>query len=343
MYCKNCNKMIPDGTTFCPYCGTPQQVQQNAPVGYQEDDSATVLVDNANLGYPNNNMQPQANPVYQQPAAPAYQAPVTPGYPPVNPGYPQQGPEAGFQPPVNPAMQQPAPKKSKTGLIIGLVVGGLVLIGIIVGVLVAVFSADDYSESYNDSVISDDFLDDSYDDVFDDSNDDTNDDLNNDSYDTEDTVVESVNPDFQAMFDRVGIELVTPEDFGSIYDYAAYAKVNEYDELFLHEYAYIGDTVYERVETIIYPVSDFTESEKTEFIETMNEEYEPYDALDCIEMSQYDIDGDFIVYEFRYTDLTSSSTISELQGAGIIEAGNVSSISMEMTEGSLLAEGYVKR
>lgn len=348
MYCKNCNKMIPDGTTFCPYCGTPQQVQQNEPVGYQQDDSATVLVQDGNMGYPNGGFQPPVNPHYQQPVNPGYQAPVTPDYP-------QQGQNAGFQPqmpPVNPAFQQPAPqKKSKTGLIIGLVVGGLVLVGIIVGVLIAVFSADgsSYSESYNDSVISDDFLDDSYDDVFDDSNNDSYDDTIDDSYDDayvdsgDNTADEYVNPEFEALFNRIGLELVVPEDFGSQYDYAAYASLSEYDELFLHEFAYIDDIVYQRVETVVYPASNMTDSEKEEFIAMMDDTYEKYDVLDCMEVNQFEIDGDFIVYELRYTDLTSSSAITELQSVGLLGIGNISYISFDKTVESLTSEGYVKR
>lgn len=336
MYCKNCNKMIPDGTTFCPYCGTPQQVQQNAPVGYQEDDSATVLVDNANLGYPNNNMQPQANPVYQQPAAPAYQAPVTPGYPPVNPGYPQQGPEAGFQPPMNPAMQQPAPKKSKTGLIIGLVVGGLVLIGIIVGVLVAVFSADTSSD-YDNYVDYDyeDIYEDTYEDSYGDTYDDSNDVVADDSGSTPTTFSAA----FQAFLDEKELTF-TCYEFDHL-DYSVYAGELANGIVDIQELGSDDDVIMEMYESICVPTTGYTQEQIDELDTEMRAAYAGYESLSNCLVDYYEIE-DYYVIELYVWNLDDADNISELAELGFLSNGYGTYISLSNTATSLLSSGYVK-
>lgn len=333
MYCKNCNKMIPDGTTFCPYCGTPQQVQQNEPVGYQQDDSATVLVQDGNMGYPNGGFQPPVNAPYQQPVNPGYQAPVTPDYH-------QQGQNAGFQPqmpPVNPAFQQPAPqKKSKTGLIIGLVVGGLVLVGIIVGVLIAIFSASDsYSESYNDSVISDDFLDDSYDDVFDDSNDDTNDEQNNDVNDNQ----TDLSAEFQQILDDNELTF-SCYDFGD-FDYSVYAMERDNGMIDIQEIASDGDTIKEMYETICLPTTGYTQAQLDDLDKDMREAYAGYEELYCCLVDYYQIE-DFYVIELYVWNLDDADNIRDLAELGFVQNGYATVLSLNMTRTSLLNSGYVE-
>lgn len=339
MYCRNCNKMIPDGTTFCPYCGTPQQVQNND-AGYQNDDSATVLVQDGNMGYPNGGFQPPVNPGYQQPAAP-YQQPVNPGYQvPVTPDYPQQGQNAGFQqmPPVNPGFQQPVPaKKSKTGLIIGLVVGGLVLVGIIVGVLIAVFSAhDSYSESYNDSVISDDFIDDSYDDVFDDSVNDANDGQNDDTNDVQ-TVFSSA---FQDILDD---NALTFECFDFDYlDYSVFAKEDANGMIDIQEIGSDDDVVYEMYETICVPTTGYSQDQLDALDKNMQEAYAGYEDLSCCLVDYYQLE-DFYVIELYIWGLDDSENISDLSALGFIENGWLASyISYSNTKDNLIGSGYVE-
>ena len=119
MFCKNCGKEMPDGTSFCTECGTPQdKVEASAPT--------TPPVPPAT---------PPAPPVEQ--AAPA-QTPVTP---PAGQGAPP--------PPIPPAAGAPfieAPKRRKTGLIIG-VVGLVVLLAVAVVLVVVLLGSSDTSQA----------------------------------------------------------------------------------------------------------------------------------------------------------------------------------------------------
>lgn len=366
MYCRNCNKQIPDSSKFCTYCGA-QQVQQNEPAVNQIDDDATVVI---GYGKPDEfggaNQQPVSpeipqvqtpecppssvtpenpqgqNTGFQPPLPSVYQQPVNSGYQPsVTPAY-TQGQDAGFQPPlppVNPAYQQPAPaKKKKKGLVIGLVCGGIVLL-IIVGIIVAFALADsgsDYDDSFNDYEYNE------FDEVLDEYNESAGNNLE-DSENSQSAESETANPAFEQLFEDVGITLVEPADFGSEYEYAAFAYVDEYGELFLQEYAYIGDTIYKQIESIVYPVADFTQTEKDVFIEEMDAVYAEIDALDCATVSHVVVDSGFIVYEIRYEDLDSYAAIKELQSVGGVEAGFATSISFKMTEENLIEEGFVKK
>ena len=134
MYCRNCNKEIPDSTGFCPYCGTPQNAPMTPPSpvpSYEtNDDNATVLVQDGFAGAPNpyGGYQPPVQGGYQQPAPGGYQQPGAPvGF--------DQNAQPGFQPAARP------PQKKKTGLIIGIVAGvvGLFIIIGIIGMLVEKF------------------------------------------------------------------------------------------------------------------------------------------------------------------------------------------------------------
>mgnify|MGYP001265045923 CR=1 FL=1 len=106
MYCKNCGALNAEGATFCTSCGTPltsdapeQPVQAQAPP------------------------PPPPAPV-QYAAPPEYpQAAPPPGYPPQ--AYPPQQPGYPYPP------QAPAPKKKKTGLIIGLSVAAVAILVVV--------------------------------------------------------------------------------------------------------------------------------------------------------------------------------------------------------------------
>lgn len=120
MNCTQCGYQNPEDSRFCRQCGAPLQSQGETapqPAPAQPDPSET---------------QTQQPPQYQPPQQEAYAPPPQPPY--------NQPPQPYAQQPYT---QQPpyqgAPKKKKTGLIIGLIAGGVVLVAAAV-VLILMFT-----------------------------------------------------------------------------------------------------------------------------------------------------------------------------------------------------------
>ncbi|MBO3733675.1 Rv0361 family membrane protein [Glycomyces niveus] len=120
---------------------------------------------------PGYGQQPPQQPGYGVPQQPGYgQAPQQPGYgvPPQQPGY-GQTPQAGYgqQPGYGAPQQQPgfgsplppAPKKSKTGLIVGIGAGALVVIVAIVLLIANPFGGGGPSKSDSPEDVAKDYLD----------------------------------------------------------------------------------------------------------------------------------------------------------------------------------------
>lgn len=120
MNCTQCGYQNPEDSRFCRQCGAPLQSQGETapqPAPAQPDPSET---------------QTQQPPQYQPPQQEAYAPPPQPPYNQPQQPYAQQ--PYAQQPPY-----QGAPKKKKTGLIIGLIAGGVVLIAAAV-VLILIFT-----------------------------------------------------------------------------------------------------------------------------------------------------------------------------------------------------------
>jgi len=107
MQCQQCGTVLPDGSAFCSMCGTRlTPPSQTAPL-------PTAPVQQA--------VPTQAFPVTSQPAGPA----------------PEPQPQVPVMPQV-PAPTPPAPRRKRTGLIVGIVVGALLLLAA-AGVLAVLF------------------------------------------------------------------------------------------------------------------------------------------------------------------------------------------------------------
>lgn len=325
MYCRNCNKEIPDAISFCPYCGIQQSavpmMQPDAGYTHQQgDDSATVLVDNpeaANVGFSQNNYagnpvpsQPyqQQNPVYQQPNI--YQQPVFPAY--------------------NQPVQQP--KKSKTALIIGIVAGAVGLLIIFAVILVVAFGSSEpfYEDSYDDVIVGDDVLDDLYDDSAD----------NFDSYVDDSYAADEVSAEFQKILDDNALTFV-PFDFGDL-DYVAYGVEDYTGMIDIQEFGCNGDYVEEWYETICYPITGYTQDEVDALDENMRAAFAQFEALDFCFVDYYRLE-DFYVIELYLTELDTVSNVEKLQELDMVESGFVLYISISQTESDLVSQGYVKR
>ena len=117
-----------------PVNNAPAAPAYQAPAAPAYQQPAAPAYENKAPAAPVNNAP--AAPMYRQPAAPTYQAPAAPaasGFQPA-PGYAQ----AQYNPNNTP---DAAPKKKKTGLIIGLIAGGVALLAIIAVVLLLVLSS----------------------------------------------------------------------------------------------------------------------------------------------------------------------------------------------------------
>ncbi len=122
MNCPNCNNPLNPGETFCGVCGSP--VQQSS---WQSQ-------------------QPTQQPAWQNQPQQQYQQPTQQYQPPQNQGnaayqqqYQQYQQPSGFQnqpQPMQYGYQQPAPKKSKTPVIIAIIVAAVLVIG---GVVAGIF------------------------------------------------------------------------------------------------------------------------------------------------------------------------------------------------------------
>ncbi|MCL2339499.1 MAG: zinc-ribbon domain-containing protein [Actinomycetia bacterium] len=154
MQCKNCNQEIPDGSKFCTYCGTVQDVPEPtipavpdvppAPAdayGSQEPVYAAPAPVIAPAPQPQPAPVPMAAPVASYAPDPAAQGSA---YPPaqqpygVQPGaQPGMPPQQTYAPGASPYYQAPPKKKSKLWIVF-LIVGVLVLGGLITGGVIVV-------------------------------------------------------------------------------------------------------------------------------------------------------------------------------------------------------------
>ncbi len=124
MYCTNCGAPNADDAAFCTSCGTPLKAQDtNQP--QEQAPSPPPPPPPAYTPPPQQTYAPPPQQAYAPPPQQAYAPPQQQPYPPQQ-AYPQQHPGYGYP--------QQAPKKKKTGLIIG-IVAGVVVIAIVIALV----------------------------------------------------------------------------------------------------------------------------------------------------------------------------------------------------------------
>ncbi len=121
MYCTNCGAPNADDAAFCTSCGTPLKAQDTS----QPQEQAPAPPPPAYAPPPQQAYAPPPQQAYAPPPQQAYAPPPQQPYPPQQ-AYPPQHP--GY------AYPQQAPKKKKTGLIIG-IVAGVVVIAIVIALV----------------------------------------------------------------------------------------------------------------------------------------------------------------------------------------------------------------
>lgn len=118
--------------------------------------------------------------------------------------------------------------------------------------------------------------------------------------------------------------------------------VTEFDDgmIFCSDYGYEDDIVKEMVETMYIPVSDYTESEKTNLQNTMKSNFEVCEAIDCCTVN-YQMSANYFTVTMRCSDIDKEENYSALFEAGILDTNTY--ISMSATESQLLADGAIKK
>ena len=88
------------------------------------------------------------------------------------------------------------------------------------------------------------------------------------------------------------------------------------------------------------PVSEYTDTQKTELENTMKTQFATVDALNCCTVT-YKMSTNYFTITCTYSDVDQAANYGELYNAGILQTNTF--ISMSATESALLSQGFVKK
>ncbi len=145
------------------------------------------------------------------------------------------------------------------------------------------------------------------------------------------------NPTYDAIFDGTGI--VHWQTFFGM-NTKSFAFKNDEGNILCADYGYTDDVVKEYVETLYFPISEYTEAEKTELQNVKKSQFAAVDALNCCTVT-YKMGTYYFSVTCTYTDVDKAENYSELYNAQILESNTW--ISMSAMERSLLNQGFVKK
>lgn len=106
------------------------------------------------------------------------------------------------------------------------------------------------------------------------------------------------------------------------------------------DYGYEDDVVKQWVETMYVPVSEYTDTQKTELENTLKSEFAAVDALACCTVT-YKMNTNYFTITCTYADMDKPENYGELYNAGVLPANTF--ISMSATEDTLVNQGFVKK
>lgn len=106
------------------------------------------------------------------------------------------------------------------------------------------------------------------------------------------------------------------------------------------DYGYQDDVVKQWVETMYVPVSDYTDSEKTELENAMRAEFADFETLPCCTVG-YKMGENYLVITCTFSNVDKAENYTALYNAQIVTENSL--ISMAETERSMAAQGYVKK
>ncbi len=122
---------------------------------------------------------------------------------------------------------------------------------------------------------------------------------------------------------------------------ASYAKVDKDGYIICMDYGYNDDVIIHMKQSIYYPIKGYTEAEIVEFENEMNALLRQYSSLSCCEIFTTRLNNHLVV-TVDATNIDNKTAIRELYSVGLVKTSNADYLSMQITEESLLADGFVK-
>ena len=151
------------------------------------------------------------------------------------------------------------------------------------------------------------------------------------------STVNADNPAYEAIFDDTYI--VHFQIFFNM-ETKNFAMEDDKGNIYCADYGYKDDVVKQWVKTVYIPVSEYTDTQKTELENTMKTQFATVDALNCCTVT-YKMSTNYFTITCTYSDVDQASNYAELYSAGILQTNTF--ISMSATESTLLGQGFVKK
>ncbi|MBQ8605571.1 MAG: zinc ribbon domain-containing protein [Clostridia bacterium] len=151
------------------------------------------------------------------------------------------------------------------------------------------------------------------------------------------SIVNTGDPAYEAIFDDTYI--VHFQTFFNM-DMESFALKQNDGTICCADYGYKDDTVKQWVETMYIPVSEYTDTQKTELENTMKTQFATIDALNCCTVT-YKMSTNYFTITCTYSDVDKAENYGELYNTQILQTNTF--ISMSATESSLLGQGFVKK
>ena len=305
MFCNNCGKELENGAKFCNNCGAPQQISNTVEPQPAAQESTTTPVSQPVAE--TQSAVPYVEPTQSQQTVPQYGNAT------------QYNPNANLVPPVK-------AKKSSTGCIVGIIVAVIIGVIIIAGFVTLALIGYNVSKGDTDeTAIGITFETKAEDDGF-------NVDIN---------VNDTPNPEYTEIFSSNNI-IDSPTLFVGL-DVRTFASLDDEGLIEKMEFAYDGDVIKELVDTIYYPISEYSKDVVETIDESMKETFADADALDCCTI-EYKITDDYYITIIHSTELNNVANLASLSAEEVLTYdGFAAFLSMEQTADNLISQGYVEK
>ena len=146
-----------------------------------------------------------------------------------------------------------------------------------------------------------------------------------------------INPDYNNVLSDAGIVRVAPS---YNMDNDNFVRVEKDGKIRFYDFGYRDDMIVNCCETIYYPISGLTESQKTENINIINTNMQFYKNISCCTATS-EMGSDYYIIKIEYNDLDNEENRKEY--CEKILNKSVGFISMEESEKDLLENGAIKK